>query len=112
MELFVLILNKTEYLQDILTLFVELGISGAAVLESTGMGHIMAEDIPIFAGFKDLLRANRPRNRTIMAVVPEGKADEIIRGIEGIMGPLDDPGSGIAFTVPVGAAYGLAKGFL
>ena len=101
MELFVLILNKTEYLQDVLTYYVEEGISGATVIESTGMGRIMAEDIPIFAGFKDLLRGNRPSNRAILAVVPDGTASRIIKGLEEITGPLDDPGAGVAFSVPL-----------
>ena len=111
MDLFVLVLNETEYLQDVLTLFVELGIGGATVLESTGMGHIVAEDIPIFAGFKDLLRANRPNNRTILAVVPDGMSDEIVRGIENLIGSLDKAGKGVAFTVPLGTVYGVGEGF-
>ena len=109
MELFVLILNKTEYLQDVLTYYVEVGIGGATVVESMGMGRIMAEDIPIFAGFKDLLRGNRPSNRVIMAVVPDGMAPSIIEGLEKIIGPLDEPGAGVAFTLPLNWYTGIRE---
>ena len=71
MILLVLILNKEEHLEEILELFVELGVSGATIIDSVGMGRILSHDIPIFAGFRSLMRGSRPYNKTIFSIVPE-----------------------------------------
>ena len=39
MKLFVLILNRTEKLDDLMMTFVKEGICGATILESTGMAR-------------------------------------------------------------------------
>ena len=110
MELFVLILNRVELLDDVLSYFVEAGISGATVIDSVGMGRIIAT-MPIFAGFRDLMVGNRPTNKTILAVVDGGVVPELIAGVERIVGDLAVPGTGLVFTLPVNHVQGIGKGF-
>lgn len=50
MKLLVLFLNKVEKLEEVLEGYVEVGVSGATVVDSVGMGHILSEEVPIFAG--------------------------------------------------------------
>jgi nitrogen regulatory protein P-II 1 len=109
MVLFILFLNKEEYLEDVLTLFVELGISGATVLESVGMGHILSHDVPIFAGFRDLFKVNRPHNRTVLAVIEESVVQDLANGLEIICGSFDEPGTGVFLTVPIDQLWGIKK---
>lgn len=111
MELLFLILNKEEHLDDVLSLFVELGITGATIIETTGMGRVLAHDIPIFAGFRDLMVGNKPYNKTIFAVVSKEVVPEIVKGIESICGCLEEPGTGLLFTIPIANVWGLAKSF-
>jgi nitrogen regulatory protein PII len=101
MKLIIFILNQEERLQEILEAFLELGINGATILDSIGMGRILAHDIPIFAGFQNLLHDTRPGNKTILSVVPEKKIERIIQAIEQIIGSLDDPGNGVFITMPI-----------
>jgi len=108
MQLLVAVLNHTELLDDLLAGFVELGITGATVLDSEGMGHVLAQEAPIFAGVRALHARSRPRNRTIISVVEESKVDEAIAMIQEVCGSLDQAGQGIVFTVPVGRVVGLA----
>jgi len=110
-ELLFLILNKEEYLDEVLELFLELGVSGATILESVGMGRVITHDIPIFAGFRNLMTGSRPYNKTIMAVVNGDVVEDIVKGVEGICGDLGEPGTGLIFTVPVSHVWGLAKSF-
>ena len=110
MELLVLILNKVELLDDVLSYFVEAGVSGATVLDSVGMGRIIA-NIPIFAGFRDLMVGNRPTNKTILAVVDGSLVPELTAGIEKILGDMAQPGTGLLFTLPVSSVRGLGRGF-
>ena len=107
--LFVFILNQPELLDDVITLFVELGVSGATVLESTGMAKYLSEEIPIFAGFREILQGAKPNNRTIFTVVDKELLTQIIAGIEDVVGSLTDPGTGVAFTLPVSETWGIGE---
>ena len=73
MHLLLLVLNKEEHLEEVLEVFLELDIHGATIIDSIGMGRILAHDIPIFAGFRNLMQESRPGNKTIFTVVDEKK---------------------------------------
>jgi nitrogen regulatory protein PII len=108
MKLFIYILNRTEKLEEILAGFVEIGLTGATLIDTVGMGEVLTRDVPVFAGFRKLLSESRPANKTIFAVVEdEAKIDAAIRVIEDICGPFGSAGAGIAFTLPLDRAFGL-----
>lgn len=100
-QLLILILNKEEYLEDILSLFIELGINGATIIESVGMGRILVHDIPIFAGFRDLMAGNRPYNKTILSVIDAEIIPKVFDGIRELCSDMGDKGNGLVFTLPV-----------
>ncbi len=106
MKLIIFVLNQEEHLEEILEAFLELGINGATILDSIGMGRILAHDIPIFAGFQNLLHDTRPGNKTILSVVPEKKIERIIQAVEQIIGSLDEPGNGLFISLPVDIVKG------
>ena len=106
MKLIIFVLNQEERLEEILEAFLELGINGATILDSIGMGRILAHDIPIFAGFQNLLHDTRPGNKTILSVVPEKKIERIIQAVEQIIGSLDEPGNGLFISLPVDIVKG------
>ena len=107
MQLLLFVLNKEEHLDEILELFLELDISGATIINSIGMGRILAHDIPIFAGFRNLMQESRPGNKTIMTIVSDEKVSLVVKGIEQICGNLDEAGSGVLITLPVGMVKGI-----
>lgn len=108
MKLLVYVLNQQEKVDEILAGFIEIGLTGATIIDSVGMGRILAQEVPIFAGFQSLLSGSRPYNKTIMSVVDsDEKLADAIGLIEEICGPFNEPGSGIAFTLPVDRVYGL-----
>jgi len=55
MKLLVFICNQPEKLEEILEGFLEVGITGATIIDSLGMGRILAAEVPIFAGLKESL---------------------------------------------------------
>ncbi len=110
MRLVIFFLNKEEHLQEVLEAFIELGINGATILDSVGMGRILAHDIPIFAGFRNLLQDSRPGNKTILSVVPSDKTKAMIKAIEQIVGSLDESGNGLFISLPLDDVKGLPKG--
>lgn len=107
MKLSIVFLNKIEYLEDILSAYLEVGVSGATVLESVGMGHIISQNIPIFAGLKDNFTGSSPQNKMILAVVNEEMIDTIGEVVEDVCGGLDDPGTAFLVSLPIDKILGL-----
>ena len=108
MKLLILVLNKEEYTEQVLELFVELGVPGATIIDTVGMGRVLSQEIPIFAGFVDMMAGARPSNKTIFTIVDDDAVNDIAEGIESVVGSLDEPGAGILFTVPVDYDKGVA----
>lgn len=110
MKLLVLVLNKEELLEDILMAYVEAGISGATILDSEGMGRFLTYEVPLFAAFKDFMKGNKPYNKTIFSVVRnEENIPKLEKLLDKICGGLDEPGTGILFTIPIDYARGLVR---
>jgi len=110
MKLLVFVLNKEEFLEDVLEAFVEAGITGATILDSEGMGRFLTYEVPLFADFRDFMKGNKPYNKTIFSVVDkEEKIKKVEDLIEKICGDLSSPGTGIFFTLPLDYVKGLVK---
>lgn len=107
-RLLVAVINDPEKLDEILSGFLELGVTGATILNSEGMGRLLAHDIPIFAGLQTLLSGSRPQNRMIFSVVPESLVDPTLELLQEVCGNLASPATGIAFVLPVDRVVGLA----
>jgi nitrogen regulatory protein PII len=102
MKLLIIILNREDYLEKVLALLIEAGISGATIFDSEGLGHFLAYEIPIFAGLRHLMGERKSANRTILAVLEEEEIFDEFKKLlaeEGI--DFTHPGVGIIVTVPV-----------
>jgi len=111
MKLFVLVLNKTEYLSKILEGFLEIGIQGATVIDSTGMGQTLSTTCKgsIFGGLRHLFEDCRVHNITIFSVLDETKVKEAKKVVNDVAGDIKNPGTGIIFTLPLDSVSGLAE---
>ncbi|MGC9311724.1 MAG: hypothetical protein ACP5IA_03455 [Sediminispirochaetaceae bacterium] len=110
MKLVVFVLNKEELLDDVLAGYVEAGIPGATVLDSEGMGRYLTYEMPLFADFKEFMKGNKPYNKTIISLVTDEETiPELKKLLDKITGGLEQPGTGILFTVPVDFAAGLVE---
>ncbi len=107
--LVVIVLNREEFLDELLEGFLELDVRGATVIDSVGMGQIISHDIPIFGGLRSLMTGARPDNKTILTVVNEDKVLPIVETFEQVCGSLDEPGIGLVFALPVEFVKGLPK---
>lgn len=107
-RLLLAVINDPEKVDEILSGFLELGITGATIINSEGMGRLLSHDIPIFAGLQTLISGSRPQNRTIFSVVPEDRVEPAIELLQDVFGDLSSPATGIVFTIPVDRVVGLA----
>ena len=102
MRLLMIILNKEEFLDDILSSLVELGIMGATVIESTRMSEILIREIPIFAGLKQMRREGRAYNRVIIAPIEKREiVKELLEVLKEMNIDFSSSETGFLFTVPV-----------
>jgi len=114
-KLVVCVVDDPERAEDVLAAWVELGVPGATILDSTGLGHHIAglgapDDLPLFPSLESLLRAREESHRTLLAVVNDSQTiDQLVEATEHIVGPLAAPDTGILFVVPIEQAWGLRK---
>jgi nitrogen regulatory protein PII len=108
MKLLFIVLNSNETLEKVLEGLIEAGVTGATVVDSVGMGHIM-EDVPLFAGMRSLFRSAKPRNNMIFSVIKDSQADETIDMLAKILNCAGEKGRslGLAFLLPIERAIGL-----
>jgi len=107
MHVLFLVLNKKEQVKPVLKGLLDCGVSGATILESTGMGRTLANAIPVFGGLRHALNGGTVGNSTIFSVIEDEEVlNKAIERIIEIVGDLERPGSGILFTVPVDRVIG------
>ncbi|PKL00298.1 MAG: hypothetical protein CVV56_06885 [Tenericutes bacterium HGW-Tenericutes-1] len=102
-----IVLNQTDYLEDILAKFVHLGVGGATILDSQGMAsaivHGGIQSIPLFGSLKSILEGTSPYNKTIFTVISN---DELLKAtmdeLKFMLKRVNKPAAGFMFTVPVG----------
>ena len=112
MHVLFLVLNATEYLDDILAAFVDVGVKGATILDSQGMASAIVSNldkqVPLFGSLKNFLNNSRPYNKTVFAVIENKELlDEAIEAVKNTVGDISQPGIGLMFSIPIGAVYGL-----
>ncbi|MER2063937.1 MAG: hypothetical protein ABS873_04750 [Alkalibacterium sp.] len=108
MELVVIVLNQTDMLNELLTLFLKYKIKGATVLDSSGMGHLISNQFPIFSMFAELSDEREANSKTIFTVVKdEAERAEVLSVTESVCGDLTQPDNAIFFSVPVTFTKGI-----
>jgi nitrogen regulatory protein P-II 1 len=109
MKLAVIFLNKTEYLEDLLAAFLEVGISGATVIDSVGMGHIISQNIPIFAGLREAFTGSSPNNKLILVVVEAEMIKRINEVLSDVCEEADETKSYFMATLPIEGLFGFNR---
>ncbi len=108
MELLFCIVHGHRKVEELLTGFLDVGISGATVVDARGMGEILTTQVPIFAGFKSLFPVGGGHTYLIISALEDEQVEVAMDLIEEVAGSFEEPGSGILFTVPVARVKGLA----
>jgi nitrogen regulatory protein P-II 1 len=111
-ELLFVVVKDRHHRDMILEGFLEMGITGATVIESRGMAQVLSKDVPIFAGLASLFPGGSADSHLVLSVLESGRYEDVIRLIGDVCGDFEQPGSGILFTVPVSHIRGLAREIL
>lgn len=109
MNMLVLILNDDDKVDEVLLTMAKLGIRGATLIDSAGMGAILRAKFPFMPDMKNLMQNKKLDNKTILTVIND---KELLRHTVSSLRTqlnLDKPGTGIMFVVPVTEIYGTAQ---
>jgi formyltetrahydrofolate hydrolase len=99
----IIVLNKTECLQELLEEFSERKLQGATVISSHGMMQELSEEdeLRFILSLRHILNPEHKENRTIFMAASESKVPIIIEAVNKVTGGLDKGDTGILFTVPI-----------
>ena len=71
MEMLVAVVDDPDRMEEILAGLLDIGVTGATLIDSRGMGRILSRDIPVFAGLQTLIARSRPQNQTLFSVIED-----------------------------------------
>lgn len=71
MHLLIAVIENEDLLDELITGWLDLGIPGATVIESTGALQLISRHVPIFAGLRSLTSGGGRHNNTIFAAVED-----------------------------------------
>ncbi len=107
MKLLVIVLNNREKLQEVLSALLELDITGATIMDTEGLAQLLAAEVPIFAGLRQLVGETRPSSKTVFALSSD---DDIVRRVDLLLKTtgtdFSEPGTGVMFSVTVDDVIG------
>lgn len=109
------VLNNPDLLDDVLAAWERAGVSGATVLQSTGLGRIRQregprDDMPLMPGLEDFYYHGEDTSQTLFTIVDrEALVKKVIQATEQVVGDLDTPGHGILAVFPATTVRGLIR---
>ena len=109
-----IVLNQVDYLEEILERFMEIGVKGATVLDSQGMGgaivHSSSKSVPLFGSLRTIMQGAHPYNKTIFTVLEsEELVEKTAAAVQNVLEDVSPLGIGFMFSVPIGKVYGMCR---
>ncbi len=103
MKLVLYVMNKTEYLEEFLHELNENGVKGATIISSTGMARTLArnDDMNFIGSLKAVFANPRKESNVILIALKDELVPTVYKVIDNVCGNLNEPDSGIAFTIPI-----------
>ena len=81
--------------------FFDIDVSGATIVDAKGMGQILASEVPIFSGLRDLMPGGNMGSHMIMAVVDEDVLESAEAVVNEVFENSVEEGGGVMFSMPI-----------
>lgn len=114
MYMVIFVVHDPGKLNELLQAWEEVGLSGATILPSTGLGRLrqrlgLRDDLPIMPSLRDFYPFEEETNRTLFTLVKdEAMVEQLRQAAERVLGPLEAPNTGIMVVLPVVRIYGVS----
>lgn len=113
MYVLVMVLNDSSRLNEVLQTWVQAGVPGITVLESSGVNRLLMrqEATAVFAGFSQFFAGSgRVGHHTLFAVIEQMEtAETAVAATEKLLGDLNNPHTGIIFVLPALKTWGITQ---
>jgi len=97
----ILQLYKEKYLDDIMMALAEAGIENTIVLSGESLSHKMAFSMPLFAGFRKTIGAEKGYANIILAIADEEQIDFMLQELKKSDVNFIDDGIGKIVLLPI-----------
>ncbi len=110
-----LVVYEPAKVDAVLRAWLEAGVTGLTIYDASGwVDHIgeryVRDDLPLFPSVREVMRGKEERNRVIFSIQPDDfDVEGLLEVTESVLGPLDEPGTGIFFVTPVSLVKGLRR---
>lgn len=106
MYLLIAVINNEELLNELITDWLDIGITGGTVAETTDLLQLISYHIPIFAGFRTLMSGGMPHNKTLLTAIEDRDSlNQAVACLETLCLRTGKPHQGVYFVVPL-VAFG------
>ncbi|MFO7964729.1 MAG: hypothetical protein R6U50_12470 [Desulfobacterales bacterium] len=69
MYLIIAVINNEEVLDELITGWLDIGVTGSTVIETTDSLQLISHHVPIFAGFRSFTSGGMKHNKTLFTVI-------------------------------------------
>ena len=102
MYLLFVVINNESLLEELITGWLDIGITGATVAETTSLLQLISRHIPIFAGFRSLTSGGMGHNRTVFIAIEEREIlDKAVSFLKALFHESGEPHQGVYFVAPL-----------
>lgn len=102
MYLLFAVIENEDLLDEIITGWLDMGITGATVIETTGALQLITQHIPIFAGLRSLTSGGGRHNKTIFTAIENKEMlEQAIGFIEDLCKKKQKTRQGVYFVTPI-----------
>jgi len=102
MYLLISVINSEEILNELLTTWLDIGVTGATIIESMDSLQLISRNIPIFAGFRALTDGGTLHNKTLFAAIENKKIlDMATACLETLCNNTGKSSLGVYFVIPM-----------
>lgn len=111
MHMLMFVLDNPDYLDEVLDAWDKIGVTGVTIIESTGISRYRKAKMigtPLMAGINRIMHSSEEGHLTLFTIVKgEPKVRQCIEAVEGIVGNLLDPDTGVLAAWPLSIVKGV-----
>ena len=113
MKLLMIVLNDEDLVEPLLATLKENGVQSGTLIDTQGMNSLLydlhPQQIPLFGSFRMWASNLHPSNKTFFSVIENDIEHKVLNVINQVFQGFENPGKGIAFTIPLDNVVGYRK---
>lgn len=109
MFMIMFVLDDICHLDDVLDSWSDAGISGATIIESSGLYRRMKKTIPMRYLYGSAEEKEKGNLTLFIAVDSEEKVQTCLQAVEKVVGDLNEPNSGVFLAWPISFSKGITS---